>query len=105
MMNEKRFDLIDGCICDDKIPMTCGNVIDTLNDSWEELLFWKQVASQRANEIEKLNNIHKENENLKQALWEAEEEYLHEAYHDNPIRLQDKIITLKEEWDKEYWND
>lgn len=103
-MNEKRFDLIDGCICDDKIPMTCGNVIDTLNDSWEELLFWKQVASQRANEIEKLNNIHKENENLKQALWEAEVNYYGERC-DNPLDYESWIEDLKEEWDKEYWND
>lgn len=46
-----------------------------------------------------------EKENLKQALWEAEEEYLYEAYYDNPIRLQDKMEWLKEAWDKEYWND
>ena len=51
-MTKKRFDLIDGCICDEQMPMTCGNVIDTLNDMWEELLYWKQVASQRGNEIE-----------------------------------------------------
>ena len=52
-----------------------------------------------------LNKLNNENKNLKQALWEAEEEYIHEAYHDNPIRLQDKIMNLKEDWDKEYWND
>lgn len=57
-------------------------------------------------QLEKENKkLKEENENLKQALWEAEEEYLYEVYHDNPIRLQDKIINLKEEWDKEYWND
>lgn len=55
--------------------------------------------------LSKLNKLNNENKNLKQALWEAEEEYLYEAYHDNPIRLQDKIINLKEDWDKEYWND
>lgn len=55
--------------------------------------------------LSKLNKLNNENKNLKQALWEAEEEYLHEAYYDNPIRLQDKIMNLKEDWDKEYWND
>lgn len=55
--------------------------------------------------LSKLNKLNNENKNLKQALWEAEEEYLHEAYHDNPIRLQDKIMNLKEDWNKEYWND
>jgi hypothetical protein len=55
--------------------------------------------------VECLNQLHEENQRLKQALWEAEEEYLHEAYNDNPIRLDDKIRDLKEEWDREYWND
>lgn len=55
--------------------------------------------------LSKLNKLNNENKNLKQGLWEAEEEYLHEVYHDNPIRLQDKIMNLKEDWDKEYWND
>ncbi len=55
--------------------------------------------------VELVNHLHEENINLKQALWEAEEEYLHEAYRDNPIRLEDKMIDLKEEWDREYWND
>lgn len=59
-MTEKRFDLIDGCICDDKIPMTCGNVIDTLNELWEELLFWKIGASQRADEIKKNMQLQEE---------------------------------------------
>lgn len=52
-----------------------------------------------------LNELNEENENLKNALWEAEEEYIYEAYRDNPIRLQDKIMDLKMDWDKEYWND
>lgn len=63
------------------------------------ITLWKEEV------VELLNKLNNENKNLKQALWEAEEEYLHEAYHDNPIRLQDKIMNLKEDWDKEYWND
>ena len=55
--------------------------------------------------VNRLNALHEENINLKQALWEAEEGYLHEAYNDNPIRLDGKIRDLKEEWDREYWND
>ena len=65
-------------------------------------------ARENANIIGQLKRENKklkeENENLKQALWEAEEGYLYEVYHD-PIRLQDKLINLKEDWDKEYWND
>lgn len=89
MMNEKRFTYVlgDGFAVDG-VYISPHEVVELLNNSYEE--------NQKLNE---------ENDNLKQALWEAEEEYLHEAYHDNPIRLQDKIINLKEEWDKEYWND
>lgn len=54
--------------------------------------------------IDCMNKLYEENLNLKQTLWEAEE-YLHKVYHDNPIRLQDKIINLKEECDKEYRNE
>ena len=89
MMNEKRFTYVlgDGFAVDG-VYISPHEVVELLNNSYEE--------NQKLNE---------ENDNLKQALWEAEEEYLHEAYHDNPIRLQDKIINLKEDWDKEYWND
>ena len=49
--------------------------------------------------------LKKENNNLKKALWEAEENYLHEAYYDNPIREEDKLIDLKEDFKRGYWND
>ena len=55
--------------------------------------------------IDCMNKLYEENLNLKQTLWEAEEGYLHESYDDNSIHLQDKIIDLKEKWDKEYWNE
>lgn len=78
--------------------------IDYVNEIIEENQALKQ--SDNITDLEtQIMKLKEENENLKQALWEAEEEYLHEAYHDNPIRLQDKIINLKEDWDKEYWND
>lgn len=88
-MTEKRFTYVlgDGFAVDG-VYISPHEVVELLNNSYEE--------NQKLNE---------ENDNLKQALWEAEEECLHEAYRDNPIRLQDKIIDLKEEWDKEYWND
>ena len=103
--------------------MSIGEVLSKLNElaeEKEELQFQCNLLHEQASEfhrgarenanrvgqLEKENKkLKEENENLKQALWEAEEEYLYEVYHDNPIRLQDKIINLKEDWDKEYWND
>ena len=103
--------------------MSIGEVMSKLNELAEEkkeLQFQYNLLREQANEFhrgarENANRVgqlkkenkklKEENENLKQALWEAEEEYLYEVYHDNPIRLQDKIINLKEDWDKEYWND
>ncbi len=49
--------------------------------------------------------LKKENNNLKKALWEAEENYLYEAYYDNPIRKEDKLKDLKEDFKRGYWND
>ena len=52
-----------------------------------------------------LNALHEENNNLKQALWEAETEYIHERYYDNPIREEESINELKEDFKRGYWND
>ena len=91
-----------GACGDDRKSMQ--EFIDYVNEIIEENQALKQ--SDNITDLEtQIMKLKEENENLKQALWEAEEEYLHEAYHDNPIRLQDKIINLKEDWDKEYWND
>ena len=55
----------------------------------------------------KYRELKKENEKLKKELFEAEEEYLLETYHDNPVRRDDKIELLKEEFKErfgeEYW--
>lgn len=52
-----------------------------------------------------MNNLYNENINLRKVLYEAEENYLYEAYHDNPIRMQDKLIDLQKEFERRYWND
>ena len=89
--------------CDKHDRKSMQEFIDYVNEIIEENQALKQ--SDNITDLEtQIMKLKEENENLKQALWEAEEEYLHEAYHDNPIRLQNKIIDLKEEWDKEYWN-
>ena len=107
----------------DEERMSIDEVLSKLNELTEEkkeFQFQCNLLREQANEfhrgarenanrvgqLERENKkLKEENENLKQALWEAEKEYLYEVYHDNPIRLQDKIINLKEDWDKEYWND
>lgn len=56
--------------------------------------------------LEKENDeLKKENNNLKKALWEAEENYLYEAYYDNSVRREDKLQNLKEDFKRGYWND
>ena len=53
--------------------------------------------------IDSMSKLYKENLNLKQALWEAEVDYYGERC-DNIIDYEMWIETLKEDWDKEYWN-
>ena len=95
-MTEKRFYLNEG-------EVGILKILDLKEDN--EKIYHTASKSDMKMIVELLNELNEENENLKNALWEAEEEYLYEAYRDNPIRLQDKIIGLKEDWDKEYWND
>ena len=59
-MTEKRFDLVDGRICDDKTPIGKEYVTDLLNELWEDLLFWKKVASQRTDEIKETIKLQEE---------------------------------------------
>ena len=51
-----------------------------------------------------LNALHEENINLKQALWEAEVNYYGERC-DNILDYEGWIEDLKEDWDREYWNE
>ena len=55
--------------------------------------------------ISTMNELYSENKNLKNALWEAEEDLLYELYRDNPIRRDTKIEWLKKDWERCYWND
>lgn len=52
-----------------------------------------------------LNDLCEENRNLKETLWEAETEYIHERYYDNPLRMEESINELKEDFKRKYWND
>lgn len=59
-MTAKRFNLIDGNICDEKTIMNNEYITDLLNELWEDLLFWKKVASQRADEIKETIKLQEE---------------------------------------------
>ena len=83
-MTEKRFMVDD---CGTLIDMTNRNTYDYVSDV-----------------VELLNALHEENINLKQALWEAEVNYYGERC-DNILDYEGWIEDLKEDWDREYWNE
>ena len=45
-----------------------------------------------------VETVWKENEQLKKELFESEKDYIMETYSDNPIRRDEKIQSLKEEF-------
>jgi hypothetical protein len=103
-MTEKRFTIEEMQNWSKRFKISTEDetrVIDTYDDGE----YWTVHSNESYNLCIQLNALHEENLNLKQALWEAEEECLCESYRDNPIRLEDKMMNLKEEWDREYWND
>lgn len=51
-----------------------------------------------------LNALHEENNNLKQALWEAESDYIHERY-EYSFEIEQELDDLKKEFERGYWND
>lgn len=78
-------------------------LIDYVNELIEENQALKQ--SDNITDLEtQIMKLKEENENLKQALWEAEVNYYGERC-DNVLDYESWIEDLKEEWDKEYWND
>lgn len=52
-----------------------------------------------------LNELAKENEQLKQELFESEKEHLIETYSDNSVRKNDKIHSLKKEFKERFGRD
>lgn len=65
-----------------------------------------EVVCKALNEFnDKNEQLKKEKKKLKEELWEAQTEYIHERYFDNPIREKESINELKEDFKSEYWND
>lgn len=65
-------------------------------DLYDGCEYWSDKASERITLLEK------ENENLKQELFESKKDYLIETYSDNPIRRDEKIQSLKEEFKERF---
>ena len=81
MTENKRFDDAKGYVYDGK------NCIGIITDDYT-----------CENIINLLNALNDENEQLKQELFESQVDYYAETYHDNPIRADDKINSLKREF-------
>ena len=96
-MTEKRFHIINDVGYLQKYGIFCKPVV--VDDETDK----KYILA--LDLLDLLNALHEENNNLKHALWEAETEYIHERYYDNPIRKEESIIELKEDFKRGYWND
>ena len=55
--------------------------------------------------LELVNNLAKENEQLKQELFESEKEWYECHYADNTVRLDSKLEALKEEFKERFGRD
>ena len=86
MMTEKRFDVV----------MNEFDEVEYITDivDCEDRDF--------ADFIEFANEMAKENEQLKQELFESEKDCLLETYNDNPVRRDEKIESLKEEFKERF---
>ena len=52
--------------------------------------------------VDLLNAPHEENEQLKKELFESEVEYINSNYADNSVRRDQKINSLKEEFEERF---
>lgn len=66
-----------------------------VNGLKSELTIWKEDANEH---IQETNKLFEENKQLKKELFESEKDYIMETYSDNPIRRDEKIQSLKEEF-------
>ncbi|MBQ2654053.1 MAG: hypothetical protein IJF83_10895 [Methanobrevibacter sp.] len=60
---------------------------------------------ERGRQQEEIECLSEENEQLKQELFESEKDYLEINYADNPVRRDDKIQSLKEEFKERFGRD
>ena len=97
-MTEKRFTLTNPknafqemkCGIDDKTfdkTLTFNEVVDRLN-RFQELSI---------NDLKQIEQLKKENEELKKELFEERKDYILETYSDNPVRRDERLKELEKE--------
>jgi hypothetical protein len=97
-MTEKQFAIGNDAECpviEGKFKLNREEVVDLLNKQDEHLNILREELELAYNQNTKLE---KENEQLKKELFESEKDYIMETYSDNPIRRDEKIQSLKEEF-------
>ena len=84
---------------------SCAGIYDKykknrrLWSEWEEITTILNNLNEKSVERSKaLSKLQKENDQLKQELFEIKKDYLIETYSDNPARRDEKIQGLKEEF-------
>lgn len=115
-MTEKRFQINGKEIIQNKQVWCmansehCADVIATaMNELHEEIKQLRKELKSEELETQRYINLAKtinnENEGLKKELFESEKEYLMIDYHDNPVRRDDKIEMLREEFKERFGRD
>lgn len=92
--------------CLDKGLSELVNLLNTLNEENEQLeearaYYQKNFLTMKTER----HQFKRENEQLQQELFESEKECIMIDYRDNPIRRNDKIIDLKEEYKERFGRD
>ena len=98
-MTAKRWEIID----EEFISYT-GGTAQLISNGECEIHLWERPKDAQLF-CDKLNAINKENEQLQQELFESEKECIMIDYRDNPIRRNDKIMDLKEEYKERFGRD
>ena len=78
-----------------KLSKICLNNPNVIHDNGEPLT-QKEV-------VDLLNKQEETIQLLKKELFESEKDYIMETYSDNPIRRDEKIQLLKEEFKARFW--
>ena len=110
-MTAKRFESDGWKITDNQKQEDIGMIgaSNLLNELHEDLQMGMESSLEDMQDKQKQSDaifeLERENQALKKALWEAETEYIHERYYDNPIREEESINELKEDFKRGYWND
>ena len=88
---------------------SCAGIYDKykknrwLWSEWEEITTILNNLNEKSVERSKASSkLQKENDQLKQELFEIKKDYLIETYSDNPARRYEKIQGLKEEFKERF---